>query len=149
MDPTQKADPFFKMKLALVKTILAEPNPTLDFLEQTFVEEFGSPPAADLVALFQNELRKRPATPGAAKRIRIHVNLIRDIARQKAAERLQKDFEAMGGTFLRVAIDADLLQTIQRLASVYGARDHQEVIVLALKMLEQKAKRMAPEVFRY
>ncbi|MBI5844013.1 MAG: hypothetical protein HZB23_05000 [Deltaproteobacteria bacterium] len=144
---SSQADPFLKMKLALVKTILAEQNPSLDFLEQTFVEEFGSPPSADLVALFENELKKRLVDPGS-RRIHLKLNLIREYAKAKADEYIKRECEALGGKCLPLALDKDILITLDRLQSVFSTNDHQEVIVLALKLLEQKAKKLSPESFR-
>lgn len=144
---SSQADPFWKMKLALVKTILAEEQPTLDFLEQTFVEEFGSPPSADLVGIFENELRKKTLSPGS-KRLRFKINLIREFARAKAEEYIRRECEALGGKCLPLALDRDIIITLDRLQNVFSTRDHQEVIVLALKLLEQKAKKLSPEAFR-
>lgn len=144
---SSQVDPFLKMKLALVRTILAEQNPSRDFLEQTFVEEFGSPPAADLVALFESELKKRRADPGS-RRIRLKLNLIREYARAKADEYIRRECEALGGKFLPLALNRDILVTLDRLQSIFSTSDHQEVIVLALKLLEQKARKLSPESFR-
>lgn len=146
MAATPQADPFWKMKLALVKTILAEEHPTLDFLEQTFVEEFGSPPPAELVAMFREELKKKAFSPGS-RRIRIKINLIREYALAKADDYIKRECEAMGGKFFPLAVDRDILVTLDRLQDIFSTKDHQEVIVLALKLLEQKAKKISPEAF--
>lgn len=147
MAETPQADPFWKMKLALVKTILAEEHPSQEFLEHTFLEEFGSPPSSEIVAIFKNELKKKVLNPGS-RRLRFKINLIREYAHDKAEEYIKRECEAMGGKFFPLAVDRDIIITLDRLQEIFSTKDHQEVIVLALKLLEQKARKISPEAFR-
>lgn len=148
MAEAKKKDPFWKMKLALMQSVLAEEHPTVEALEQTFLEEFGSPPPKKIEDFFKKEIGKRAVLP-QQRPISFHINLIRNIARQKMEARLEREFMESGGKFVRVPLDKDLLLSLDRLQQVYGAHDPEEVMLLALKMLEQQAKRIAPEVFRF
>lgn len=48
-----------KMKVALVKTVAAQDNPSISVLHKTVMEEFGRPATKDLIELFQKEVARR------------------------------------------------------------------------------------------
>ncbi|MEW5735185.1 MAG: hypothetical protein AB1921_10040 [Thermodesulfobacteriota bacterium] len=141
------ADPFAKMKLALVRSVLDDESPSREGLEHAFVEEFGAPPSEETFALFDRELKRREEM--GLRPVKMRLNLIAGLAAAKRKERLAGEFLASGGQYVNVAVDHDTLSLLERLKQVYQVNESQELFLMALRMLEQQARRIAPEAFRY
>lgn len=141
------ADPFAKMKLALVRSVLDEEGPTRESLEHAFVEEFGAPPSEETLVLFDRELARREKM--GLRPVKVRLNLIAKLAAQKRVQRLNREFLASGGTYVNVAVDPATMLLLSRLQQVYQVSDSQELFLMALRMLEQQARRIAPEAFRH
>ncbi len=52
-------DPFWKMKLALLKAQLAHPDASVARFKAFFTEEFGQPPPPEFVSVFEKHLKKK------------------------------------------------------------------------------------------
>ena len=147
MSKKTSSDPFLKMKLALIRSVLSYDDPTIHSLEAAFIEEFGSPPTPKLINAFKNGLKKKQKKSGF-RTFSLRINLIKEIARKKREEKRKRDFQETGGKYIQVALDLELQESLERLQAVYGTHNVEEVITLSLKMLEQQARRIAPEIFR-
>ncbi|MBU2489404.1 MAG: hypothetical protein KKA60_08445 [Proteobacteria bacterium] len=64
---TENNDPFWKMKLALLKDQLAHPDPSAARFKAFFTEEFGQPPPVEFVDVFEKHLKKRMGNTGPRK----------------------------------------------------------------------------------
>lgn len=141
------ADPFAKMKLALVRSVLENESPSREALELAFVEEFGAPPSEETLVLFDREMARREKA--GLRPLKVRLNLIAALAASKRAERMAREFAAAGGQYVNVPLDVGSQMLLERLKQVYQVNESHELFLMALRMLEQQARRIAPEAFRH
>ncbi|MBI9075637.1 MAG: hypothetical protein JEZ02_09525 [Desulfatibacillum sp.] len=142
-----KTDPYGGMKIALAKTVLTGIDPSLPKLENAFQEEFGELPPPQIVRAFVKKLppNRQPLPP--LKPLKLSVNLIREKARIFLIEQNAKRLEEAGGRYVTLGLGKDVLDLLPKLQTVYGLDSPEELITMALKVLEQQARGIAPEIF--
>ncbi|ACL04391.1 hypothetical protein [Desulfatibacillum aliphaticivorans] len=142
-----KSDPYGGMKIDLAKTVITGPDPSLSKLENAFMEEFGEPPPPQIVRAFVKYLPpdKKPLPP--LQPLHTNINLIKEQARVFLEEQSNKQLEESGGRFLTLGFEKDTLELLPKLQSIYGLNSNEELIAMALKILEQQARGIAPEIF--
>ncbi len=140
-------DPYWKMKMALAQSVLSEKDPTPASLERTFLEEFGSPPPARIIEAFKKKLQERDANQVQLKRPPMRLNIIREWARQRKKEKKLELFEAGGGQYIHIPMEAHEIKNMDLMKKIFGTDTNRDIFVLAMKMLEQKARATAPELF--
>ncbi|MEW5734090.1 MAG: hypothetical protein AB1921_04500 [Thermodesulfobacteriota bacterium] len=117
-----EGDLLFKMKVALVKTVAAQENPSLSVLHKTVMEEFGRPATPDLVQLFQKEVARREKKKEEITRTagESALELVRSVVAQDepSTEKLQQVFLEKRGERPSPAIVAFFRAELRRKAVV-------------------------------
>lgn len=140
-------DPFAKMKISLAKSVLTGPDPSVEKLEQAFMEEFGAPPPKKLVMAFIKRLPPGLRPKSQVKSATVKINLIHEQVDEKISEQMKSTLEASGGAFVTLAFEEDVAKVLPALRKAYGLETNQELIEMALKVIEQQARGAAPELF--
>lgn len=135
------------MKMALIKTVLASKKPSVRKLERAFMEEFGAPPPLPLVNAFIKKLPSKYRPGPALKAVSFKINLIRKNVEKILEKKWTQQFEARGGQIVRLPMEKGILDILEPLKAVYGIETTGELVTMALKILEQQARTISPEIF--
>ncbi|MFP4477209.1 MAG: HD domain-containing phosphohydrolase [Desulfatibacillaceae bacterium] len=76
---------FGKMKLSLLRSVVAEPNPTLEKLQEVFREEFGEGLTEEAILLFKQELLRKEAAKAEKKKAPTRTGAMRIVVLDKDA----------------------------------------------------------------